>query len=61
MDQIHLHDATDFHSESSHTLDSWWQMSTGETKGDVAKVSGAGDKNTQMEYGKVTKLAPDRK
>ena len=32
-------------------MDSWWQGSTGETEGDVEKVSGAGDEDTRMELG----------
>ena len=31
------------------------------TKGDVEKISGAGDENTRMELGPLTKLAADRK
>ena len=61
MDQTHLQDATDIVSETSHTLDSWWQMSTGETKGEVAKISGAGDKNSQMEYGQSDKVGTGQK
>ena len=32
-------------------LDSWWQESTGETRGDMEKINGAGDENTGMELG----------
>ena len=32
-------------------LDTWWQESAGETRGDVETISGAGDENTRMELG----------
>ena len=51
MDRPRLHNAIDIHSESSHVLDSWWQESTGQTKGDMEKISGAGDETTRMELG----------
>ena len=38
-------------TEDSHALDSWWQESTGETKGDVEKISRAGVENTRTEMG----------
>ena len=31
----------DIHIQGSHALDSWWQESTGQTKGDLEKISGA--------------------
>ena len=39
------------HPESSHAPDSWWHASAGETKGNVANIFRAGDRNIRLELG----------
>ena len=48
MDWPRLSNAINNNSESSHALDSWWQDSTRETKGDLEKINREGNKNTWM-------------
>ena len=61
MDRISLQNAIDTHCNSSHALNCWWHESPGETKGDVEKISGAGDTSTRMELGPSDQVGSGQK